>query len=1388
MGRLRVWAAGALLCALIGCTPEESSDAPSCERDEECAAGQQCSAGACVVSTDGETLGDPCANAGAECPDPLGPDGADAVGICAGEGVLRCEDDVLICRPVSAPEAADLCGDGLDNDCDGSVDEADPQVRVPDQPELELGDSCQVGADGCASEGVVICDGGQRLRCDAPPVADRPELCDGLDNDCDGVADEGFDLGAACQVGVGTCVSEGFFVCDETGGARCDAQPQPALAELCNGVDDDCDGAVDEDFPRLGQRCSDGVGACQSAGVFQCSEDGAGALCVLAPSDGPSEEICGDGQDNDCDGVADEGFDLGAACTVGLGACQARGTVICDPATPTAARCSAAPGEARPDTDCDGVDDDCDGAADEGYVGVAVDCGVGACAAEGRTLCEGGALTDSCRIGEPLEDDFTCDNVDDDCDGRLDEDFEAEAIRCGVGICAADGLILCRNGQRVETCTPGPAQASDRDCDGRDDDCDGNVDEDYAVPATVCGAGACQAQGEMICVDGARVNTCQPGAGGADDDCDGVDDDCDGLTDEGYIPRQETCGVGACLNEGATRCREGEEISSCAPGEPAADVTCDGADNDCDGATDEGYEAQAITCGVGACQAQGAVVCEGGALSRACTPGAPAGADDDCDGVDDDCDGRTDEGYDAEIVDCGDGACAAIGRLICVEGALQNTCRAAEPSADDASCDGVDDDCDGAVDEDYVGASVSCGVGACAAEGQRICVGGRVQSTCQPGAPAPADQICDGVDDDCDGRTDEDYTVEIVRCGVGACEGVGRLTCVRGEVSNSCQPSAPAADDATCDGVDDDCDGQLDEDYEGRGTSCGVGACRSLGQVICVNGGLQNSCEPGVGSADDDCDGVDDDCDGRVDEAYVTTITRCGVGECQSAGRLVCRGGELTDTCQPGEPGVGDRGCDGLDFDCDGVIDEDYPGRPVTCGDGACQAEGEEICLNGEVTDTCRAGSPAPNDATCNGVDDDCDGAVDEDYRGQPTRCGVGVCAAEGRTLCRGGQIYDTCQPGNPASRGDFLCDGRDEDCDGRVDENANAQIEPAIELPGTRINAQQPRLAYADGFYGLAYSTMVRNVPLEMYFQPLTTDGSPLNDPVSLGEQKEAPSLIWGGDRFGLAYTSSNVYFAEMDRDGQILGREIVLNNGSEPDIGWHGEMGLIWSAQDRDRVVRLYTASSAGPGELETTSVLTEGSQPRQAQIAFNGEWYGAAWQDNRGGSEDVYFNFYAPEGEVLGRDVRVSQTESPSHVVDLLWVEDGYALVWLDEQEEAYTLYLSRLSGRGEPLGAPVAVTVIPRAWGLRQAAAAWAPELGGVILAWAQDAGGGRYVPTVRLYDLEGRPQSDPVAVGAAAGNIRHLTLGWADDRFTLVWTSNPPQEGGLMSVSGTLGCF
>lgn len=313
--------------------------------------------------------------------------------------------------------------------CPSDPNKTDPGLCGCGVSDNLIGHPCGTGGLGVCAVGVIQCSHGYQY-CEQATNA-SPEVCDGLDNDCNGVVDDNISSDA-CGSDVGVC-SPGTTQCI-AGSTVCQNSVGPSV-ELCNGLDDDCDGIVDNVVPEA---CGSDVGTC-SMGMTQCSN---GATeCV--GSVGPVAEVC-DGLDNDCDGVVDNNI-APVACGSSIGQCQSgmtqctAGTTVCDGGVGPV-----------PET-CDGLDNDCNGLVDDGIQ--SVQCGVsdvGACQF-GMSQCSNG--NEVC-VGSVDPTNELCNGVDDNCDGTVDEGFNVGAVCTAYATTSCtEGTLVCSQDGLSSVCT-----------------------------------------------------------------------------------------------------------------------------------------------------------------------------------------------------------------------------------------------------------------------------------------------------------------------------------------------------------------------------------------------------------------------------------------------------------------------------------------------------------------------------------------------------------------------------------------------------------------------------------------------------------------------------------------------------------------------------------------------------------------------------------------------------------------------------------------------------------------------------------------------------------------------------------------------------------------------
>lgn len=432
------WIHGALLCVagLFGCAGADDSVEVStgCQVATDCPRGLMCVGGVCGGDADAEPA-----------------DGAPAVDARTRDDGSPVTDAAQDAERPSADALPLADGSPRDGFVDAAADSAAPECE--EETVRDCGRTfgrCRAGRQTCTDGAWGECVG---------EVAPDPEICNAADDDCDGIVDNGFDVGGPCD-GLGVC-GAGVTECRSSVSTRCSTERGGSRAEdvpeICDGLDNDCDGRTDEGF-GVGDACSAECGP----GVLECQRNV--AQCSTAP--GGTGSVAG----AECDGVG--------ACGVGVVECRGELVPVCS----TDLEGSGYDGAAER---CDGLDNNCDGVTDEGFdLGAACespgDCGAGVleCGPEGIVQC------DSVRRGVPE----TCDGSDEDCDGAIDEDFgvgapcQAPGI-CGVGTgeCSADGRGVCDVGPEGSA-----SRAVAEGCDGLDNDCDGVADEGGACGGETC--------------------------------------------------------------------------------------------------------------------------------------------------------------------------------------------------------------------------------------------------------------------------------------------------------------------------------------------------------------------------------------------------------------------------------------------------------------------------------------------------------------------------------------------------------------------------------------------------------------------------------------------------------------------------------------------------------------------------------------------------------------------------------------------------------------------------------------------------------------------------------------------------------------------------------------
>jgi len=631
----------------------------------------------------------------------------------------------------------------------------------------------------------------------------------------------------------------------------------------------------------------------------------------------------------------------------------------------------------------------------------------------GNNASNNGAPTCGDDVCEGTEDCFTCPA---DCD-----------VCCGDGECTAG---------HGETCATCPA-----DCEAQ---CGAEVGAlgGACFPNGTCNQGlTCEAD---ICADQRGIEGFACAAGNR---CNGESlaceaDICVNVSGrEGQLCRGGGCDAGLTCEGNLCVDRRGEDGYPC-----RADSTCDGtlecvgtACLDTCGVEGNTCCSEGDACDAGLTCQSGACVDLTGAEGGACYPNQTCNAGFLCNGGQcvATCAGS------APPADLSTGVCAGLLKVCSgTDWVDPSYTGIAGYELVEQACDSLDNDCDGNVDEGCdctTGDTQPCGndAGECE-QGIQTCNSGGRWGDCEGGRVAYI-EICDGLDNDCNGTPDDGLMPPPATKNRGVCQGLVQ-TC-DGQAGWK-EPTYTAiaqyeATESTCDGLDNDCDGQTDESLQAPLASRQQGVC--AGAVKVCNGSW---IEPnyatitGYQSAESLCDDLDNDCDGLLDEAEASLSCvcqpgaqqNCGVdtGECAFGTQTCLAAGEWS-SCTGGT-GAATEQCNGRDDDCDGQNDDNLTAPAAAKQNGVC----------GDCTKSCGGanGWREPTYAGINGCAEKSTLSVS-----LPTSAGISSCGAWLPGQCEdaaaprliGGFWGLTCRC-SLYQTNETTCDSHDNDCDGQLD------------------------------------------------------------------------------------------------------------------------------------------------------------------------------------------------------------------------------------------------------------------------------------------------------------------------------------------------------------------
>jgi len=465
---------------------------------------------------------------------------------------------------------------------------------------------------------------------------------------------------------------------------------------------------------------------------------------------------------------------------------------------------------------------------------------------------------------------------------------------------------------------------------------------------------------------------------------------------------------------------------------------------------------------------------------------------------------------------------------------------------------------------------------------------------------------------------------------------------------------------------------------------------------------------------------------------------------------------------------------------------------PDICGDGYCSAsedyqtcpedclcvpdcEGRE-CGDDGCGGTCLPGCAEDEVCTPEGFCEvDCD-RDDDGYDGE--QCGG-----------------PDCDDGNELIHPDAeeVCNEVDDDCDGIVDIPIGPLHEPlrVTNDPGSSTLA---RLVWTGAEYGVAWEDDRDGDPA-IYLARISEDAELLDEIRMTDGYSKWPQLVWTGTDYGLAWTDSrtgwfDIFFALVSASGEKIGDDVRVT--TYPSVSYLSSLvgngpgfGVAWHDYRLGGYLEIFFAILDETGTKITDDILVTADDNHSSigpKLAWTGDEYGIAWTDQADLTNEIYFGRISDVGEVQEGQVRVSELGSTSSGPSLVWTGSEYAMCWLDSRHGETEIYFARVSESGELLGDEVRVTDTDA--NSTSPSLIWNGAEFGV--AWVEGSSGSTEVYFVRLAS-DGTVLGDMVRVSSSEGAAQLPSLVYNGENYALSWqdTGDGNYEIYFVTVGG---CF